>query len=198
MTDKTHLVKRGSDGAYWNATMRAFTTVPAYGTPFNEKRAREIVDDHNAMLGLPELRSVAITSEADTPPAPAVSAPEAEKDEQNPKDAQGIKKAPLRLVPPALMLYVSKVMELGAAKYGAYNFREKAVRHSIYIEAAMRHLMALQDGQPLDPESGQPHEAHVAACMGIILDARSLGKLVDDLPPAGAAAAIIDSMTKKD
>lgn len=113
----------------------------------------------------------------------------------NPKDLIGVTKPPLRLVPPALMLHVSKVMALGAAKYGPYNWREHSVRYSIYLEAAMRHLLSALDGEEIDPESNQPHTAHVAACMGIVLDAQSLGKLVDDRATPGAAAKLIKDMT---
>lgn len=121
-----------------------------------------------------------------------------QSDTANPKDILGAKKPPLSLVPPALLIRVSKVMELGAKKYGAFNWRQKSVKKTVYIEAAMRHLQALLDGQDTDPESGQPHEAHAAACMGILLDARANGNEIDDRPPAGPAAALIDHLTRKD
>lgn len=114
----------------------------------------------------------------------------------NPKDVLGLRKPPLRLVPPALLIFVAKVMGLGARKYGAYNWRTLRVRKLVYIEAAMRHLMAVIDGEDTDPESGMPHEAHVAACMGILLDAQALGVLIDDRPPKGPAAALIVEHTE--
>jgi len=116
----------------------------------------------------------------------------------NPKDLLGMKKPPLRLLPPALMLYTSRVMELGASKYGAFNWRKNKVMHSIYIEAAMRHLLCIIDGEEIDPESGMPHMAHVAACAGIVLDAKATGNLIDDLPTPGASAALIKDLTLKD
>lgn len=118
-------------------------------------------------------------------------------DETNPKDLQGMKKPPIRLIPPVALIYEAMVMALGAKKYGPFNWREKKVRLSIYVEAAQRHLMALADGQDLDPESGQPHAAHVRACMGIVLDALEVGKLVDDRPLAGGAPALLDRLTIK-
>jgi len=114
----------------------------------------------------------------------------------NPKDLIGLTKPPLRLVPPALLLFVSRVMGLGAAKYGPYNWRSKNVRLSIYLEAAMRHILACQDGEETDPESGQPHIAHAAACMGIVLDAKATGNLIDDRPTPGPAARLIAEMTE--
>ncbi len=120
---------------------------------------------------------------------------EAPDDMTNPKDLIGLTKPPLRLVPSALLLYVSKVMGLGARKYGPYNWRTKKVRYSVYIEAALRHLMASLDGEDLDEESGMPHVAHAAACCGIILDALATGNLIDDRPTPGAAARLIKELT---
>jgi hypothetical protein len=119
-------------------------------------------------------------------------------DTTNPKDLEGMKKPPLRLVPPALILWVSKAFEEGARKYGAFNWRAKSVRRSIYIEAAMRHLLALQDGEDVDPESGLPHECKAAACLAILLDARETGNLIDDRPPPGPAAELIRRLTVND
>jgi hypothetical protein len=116
--------------------------------------------------------------------------------ETNPKDLQGLKKPPLRLIPPAASLYESRVLALGAAKYGPYNWREKKVRLSVYLEAAQRHLLAKMDGEDTDPESGMPHEAHARACMGILLDAMATGNLVDDRPKAGAASRLIAELTE--
>ena len=109
-------------------------------------------------------------------------------DPTNPKDRIASAKPQLHLIPPAANLYEATVMELGAKKYGAYNWREKKVRYTVYISAALRHLAAALDGEELDSESGVPHTAHVRACMGILLDAKATGNLVDDRPPKGAAA----------
>lgn len=117
---------------------------------------------------------------------------------ENPKDRLGLKKPPLRLVPPAALLYMAKVMGLGAAKYGPYNWRQKKVRYTVYLEAAMRHILSALDGEEIDPESGQPHVAHAAACMAIVLDAKATGNLVDDRPTPGVAAKLIAEMTEKD
>jgi hypothetical protein len=117
-------------------------------------------------------------------------------DKTNPKDLLGVKKVPFRFVPPIIMIYASKVFELGAKKYGQMNWREKDVRLSIYIEAAQRHLFAMQDGEFVDKESDMPHAAHVIACMGIILDADSLNKLVNDLPISGKAAIVMDLLDR--
>lgn len=113
----------------------------------------------------------------------------------NPKDAIGLTKPALRLVPPALLLHVAGAMADGAEKYGPYNWRKNAVRLTVYIEAAQRHLLALLDGEDLARDSKRHHAAHVAASMGIILDALETGHLIDDRADGGCAADIIDRMT---
>lgn len=112
--------------------------------------------------------------------------------DENPKDAIGRKKTALRLVPSALLINVANVMKLGAGKYGEYNWRTKRVKRTVYLEAAMRHLLAALDGDDSDPESGSPHEAHVAACMGIVLDAMAIGNMIDDRPTPGAATKLME------
>ena len=116
-------------------------------------------------------------------------------DETNPKDLIGHLKPPVHLVPPALILHVSKAMENGAKKYGAANWRDKKVRMTVYLAAAMRHLLALEDGEDYAGDSGTHHAAHIAACCGIILDALEGGQLLDDRPAKGPAAAIIKKFT---
>jgi hypothetical protein len=113
----------------------------------------------------------------------------------NPKDLEGMKKPPLRLFPPAAIIFGSRVMELGAKKYGPYNWRSKAVKHSIYLEAALRHILQALDGEKKDPDSGVPHEAHALSCMAIILDAMAHGNMIDDLPDPGPAAELIKQLT---
>jgi hypothetical protein len=114
----------------------------------------------------------------------------------NPKDILGLRKVPLRLIPSSPLARLAMVMQLGAIKYGAYNWREKEVRLTVYLEAAERHLRAILDGETIDEESGQPHAMHAAACMFIIQDAFDLGKLVDDRPPPGNFPAIIKELAR--
>jgi len=73
-------------------------------------------------------------------------------------------------------------MGTGADKYGAFNWVETGVSAATYYEAAMRHLMQWYAGEDVDPESGQPHTAHVRACMAIVIDAEAQGVLSDDRP----------------
>jgi len=109
----------------------------------------------------------------------------------NPKDLLGAKKINLHLVPPASIIYQALAMEDGAVKYGPYNWRGNKVVCTIYLDAAMRHILSFLDGEEFAADSKKPHLAHALACLGIIVDALETGNLVDDRPAAGAAAAII-------
>jgi hypothetical protein len=117
----------------------------------------------------------------------------------NPKDVLGMKKPPMTLIPTASLVYLSRVMELGARKYSAFNWRNPAtpVKLTVYLSAAWRHLLQILDGEDNDSESNQPHAAHAMACFAIILDAHACGTLVDDRPRKGAATKVINELTTK-
>lgn len=117
----------------------------------------------------------------------------------NPKDAVAAAKPDLYLVPPALVIWVAKCMEHGKKKYSAANWRDEdqKVRMTVYLSAALRHLMALADGEDNALDSGLPHAAHAAASMGIILDALACGTLIDDRSRPGPAAKLLDQLTEK-
>ena len=112
-------------------------------------------------------------------------------DEVNPKDLLGVKKAPLHLVPPALRLLAAPAMAIGAERYGPYNWREKPVKLSVYLSALQRHIDALWDGEDYAEDSGVRHDAHAAACLAIIADARGVGNLIDDRPAKGPAPRLL-------
>ena len=124
------------------------------------------------------------------------------RDETNPKDLLGIRKVPnLSVIPPASIIYEGIAMRYGAYEapladggkgYGPFNWRVKKVRASIYIDAAIRHLMAWQDGEENAKDSDVPHLGHAKACLGILADAIECGNLEDDRPPKGHAASILD------
>lgn len=101
----------------------------------------------------------------------------------DPKAACGQAKPQLQLIPPAFNVEVSKALELGAAKYGAWNWREHRVEIMTYLGAMKRHIDCLINGEEMDPESGAHHLGHVAAGCAIVLDARQHGTLVLNLPP---------------
>jgi hypothetical protein len=72
------------------------------------------------------------------------------------------------LIPPQPLLEVARVYTYGADKYGADNWRN-APSLRRYLAAAQRHVLAFQDGEDLDDESGLHHLAHAACNMLIMM-----------------------------
>ncbi len=91
-------------------------------------------------------------------------------DPANPKDLLGVKKVSLSKLPPVALLHASHAVMNGAEKYGPYNWRSKAVRASIYVDACERHLAAWFDGEEEAADSGVHHLGHAIACLAILLD----------------------------
>jgi Domain of unknown function (DUF5664) len=113
----------------------------------------------------------------------------------NPKDLVGATKAPLDYFPAVAILQGSRAMMLGAQKYGRANWRDYPVKRTICLGAALRHILADLDGETIDPETitadnpqGTPHIALALAGLGIMLDADSIGNLIDDRPAKGGYA----------
>src|ERR1039458_7081089 len=105
--------------------------------------------------------------------------------ELNPKDRLGVRKVSLPKRPPAALAHAGFAMMNGAEKYGPYNWRDKPVIASIYVDAAERHLNAWFDGEEDSTDSSAHHLGHAMACLAIILDAQESGNLIDDRPAAG-------------
>ena len=118
------------------------------------------------------------------------------QDDTNPKDRLASAKPDLTLVPPVANIFEAGVMGLGAKKYGAYNWRIKKVRMTVYLAAIARHLAAVLDGDDCDEESLLPHIAHIRANTGILLDAQSGGNLIDDRPPNGVSSRTLKEWPK--
>ena len=114
----------------------------------------------------------------------------------NPKDTLGVKKVKLHLIPPASKIYQATAMEDGEIKYGPYNWRKNKVILSIYLDAAERHLECYLDGEEVAKDSGVHHLAHVLGCIGIIIDAKETGNLIDDRPTKGVASQLINRLKK--
>jgi len=101
----------------------------------------------------------------------------------NPKDALGIKKAPLSTLPTGPVYEVALAMLEGARKYGRHNYRVMGVRGSVYYDAALRHLCAWWEGEDIDPDSGLNHIVKAAACLFVLRDSMLMENWVDDRPP---------------
>lgn len=118
-----------------------------------------------------------------------------ERKNGNPKDELSTTKAPLHLWPQSATLLGSLALLDGALKYGKNNWRVAGVRASVYIDALHRHIAKWWEGQDLDPDSGLPHEAHMLACLAIIIDAKAAGKLTDDRAYPGGYIKLLEEMT---
>lgn len=115
----------------------------------------------------------------------------------NPKDLIGSTKVPLGLVPPVTMAYLAVGHLEGDLKYGRVNWREAGVRFSIYLDAMLRHIMKLRDGEWEDAITTVPHLANILCCASIIIDAHHAGKLIDDRPKSNEATSeTIDELSE--
>ena len=117
--------------------------------------------------------------------------------DNNPKSAFGTKKVPLHLNPSSALIYMALGFRDGAKKYGPFNWREKSVAASVYLAAVKRHIEAWQDGEEVALDSGLPHLGHALACLAILVDAQSVGNLVDDRPKPGAAPGLLAAWEEK-
>jgi hypothetical protein len=108
----------------------------------------------------------------------------------NPKDAVGVKKAPVSTVSAPFILAIGNAMLEGALKYGRHNYRTVGVRSSIYYDALIRHMMAWWEGEDIDPESGESHIVKAGACLAVLYDSMHRGNLNDDRPPKVTAGWI--------
>lgn len=121
----------------------------------------------------------------------------------NPKDAVGVKKAPISTVSGAVIAELGLAMLEGARKYGRHNYRVAGVRGSVYRDAAWRHLNKWWEGQDVDPDSGLSHITKAIASLMVLRDAMIFNNWTDDRPPSvpkgffeemdNKAAAIIEA-----
>lgn len=115
----------------------------------------------------------------------------------NPKDIVGSGKLPLELVPATIDAYASLAFLEGALKYGRFNWRVAGVRASIYKAALDRHVERWWNGEDVDPSTGVPHLASAIACIGILLDAKTCGKLTDDRPPPAPLGDLLEDLRRR-
>ena len=62
----------------------------------------------------------------------------------------------------------ARVLGFGADKYAPHNYK-KGLAYTRLIAAAMRHIVAFNDGEDIDPESGLSHLAHAACCLQFLM-----------------------------
>lgn len=104
----------------------------------------------------------------------------------NPKDAVGVRK--WRQFTSVSMLVLAEVgagMLEGARKYGRHNYRVAGVRASVYVDAAMGHVMQWWEGEDIDADSGLSHITKAICSLFVLRDAMIQNMLTDDRPPKG-------------
>lgn len=117
---------------------------------------------------------------------------------QNPKDRFGKMKVSISKIPFLALLWCAKAMMRGAIKYGEYNWRDKQVIASVYIDACFRHLGSWFEGEELSSDDKCHHLGHVMACCAILIDAQARGNLSDDRPKGdkGAVPKLLTELTE--
>ena len=105
----------------------------------------------------------------------------------NPKDAIGIRKAPMSTVSAAVLAEVGVAMLEGASKYGRHHYRAAGVRRGVYYyDATMRRPMAWWEGEDTDPDSGMSHITKAITSLVVLRDAMIQDMCTDDRPPRSA------------
>lgn len=110
---------------------------------------------------------------------------------ENPKDQAARGKVKLSRLPSAGLIHTALAIEDGAAKYGAFNWRETPIEALTYVDAIVRHLSKWTDGEDFEADSGIHHFGHAAATLMILMDAMECGTLTDNRPPPGKAADLL-------
>ena len=93
-----------------------------------------------------------------------------------------IGKPDFSLIPLSTLEDEARVWEYGKRKYAAWNWA-KGMDWSVPYACAMRHLSAWQSGEDIDTESGQPHLAHVACNIRMLILYSKTYPEGDDRPP---------------
>lgn len=73
------------------------------------------------------------------------------------------------LVPVSAVNALARVLTYGAAKYDPNNWR-RGFEYSVPYACLMRHMMAWQDGEDIDSESGLSHLDHAIANLAMLIE----------------------------
>lgn len=88
-------------------------------------------------------------------------------------------KAPMSLLSSEALHQTAMVLAFGKQKYAAHNWRG-GFEWSRPLSAALRHILAFQDGEDRDPESGLSHLAHAMCCLMFLLEFEKTHRELDD------------------
>ena len=93
------------------------------------------------------------------------------------KDDTG--KPRIHLIPTEAILGMAAALEMGAKKYGDYNFR-KGISYTRIINSLLRHTLAYLGGEDKDSESGLSHVDHIGANFSMLKYMEENCKKMDD------------------
>lgn len=86
------------------------------------------------------------------------------KKKQGKKNDSG--KPSITLIPTEAITGIAKGLTYGANKYGRWNYRD-GISHSRLLDASLRHLLCVIDGEEIDEESGNYHIWHALASLAM-------------------------------
>ena len=78
-------------------------------------------------------------------------------------------KTPMGLLSTTALTKIAKVMAFGAQKYSVHQWRS-GMNWQRVLDAALRHLLAYNDGKNVDDETGLSHLAHLGCCVMFLLE----------------------------
>ena len=88
-------------------------------------------------------------------------------------------KPPIGLIPANALVQEAKVLAFGARKYAKHQWR-MGMEWSRLIDAAMRHILAFNEGEDVDPETGLSHLAHARCCLAFLIEYQNTHREFDD------------------
>lgn len=124
----------------------------------------------------------------------------------NPKDGVGVKKwRQYATLPLTVISELGVAMLEGHMKgYRRHNYRVSGVRASVYVDAAMGHIISWWEGEDLDPDTGLSHITKAMSSLVVLRDAMIQDMLTDDRPPKAnldkvkrELQAVVDSFFEK-
>lgn len=151
----------GSAGGTWSKPTFTLNTDPKPGWPAHD------IDWSKLTISNEQIKNLMPTNI----PAESTKSGSAMKFDDN--------KLPVNLLSTEALLQTAAVLKFGADKYHAHNWRD-GFAWSRPLAAAMRHIMAYNDGEDKDPESGLSHLAHAACCIMFLLEFEKTHPELDD------------------
>lgn len=101
-------------------------------------------------------------------------------------------KPPISLIPRCAVEAEARVLGFGAKKYEPDNHR-KGFAWRRLIDAALRHVLAVADGEDRDSETGELHTAHARCMLGFLHEHMERGLGVDDRYHFGAVTPVVNA-----